>query len=423
MRDLEVRRDSVSLSFAEGTIGFLTAIDGRVTGAVFTGRGRAFAVPRDPVEKASLARFLGVPLLDQHFTSAYLRFSDGADEELLRDLSQSGATPFADPAFVTQWNSSIASLNPGQSIRLLSDLLSDHPMPFFDANLLGEATGPFEVLVDERLAEQVLIGQTRLVSGDAGYDIWASFRRDEAPDRPEETFLPQSYSLDTTIEPDHTLAANATLTLRAVRGGERVVQLELSRFLAVQSAADDAGGALEFFQNETLSQREIAATGNDAVIVVLPKAPAAGETVRLQLRYRGGAITNAGNDVLFVSNPGNWYPHIGGADHFAPFELTFRWPRGLQLVATGQKLDEVEDSESNTGRWRSEGPIAVAGFNLGAYATNTVDAGDGVKIDLYANRALEQPLADRLRSIGVPTNPAAMASTAARDTVPWGGTI
>ena len=72
--DLRLRRDAVSLTFSDGTIGFLEAYDGRVTGCVFSGRGHVSANLRDPAERQSLAHFLGVPLLDQNFSGAYLRF-------------------------------------------------------------------------------------------------------------------------------------------------------------------------------------------------------------------------------------------------------------------------------------------------------------------------------------------------------------
>ena len=93
---------AVSLTFSEGTIGFLQAYDGRVTGAVFSGRGHVSANLRDPAEKQSLAHFLGVPLLEHDFSGAYLRFDDGAAEELLDQLRHEDAgpaSPKSDDAF------------------------------------------------------------------------------------------------------------------------------------------------------------------------------------------------------------------------------------------------------------------------------------------------------------------------------------
>ena len=409
--DLHINRDAVRLSLAEGKLAFLAAHDGRLTGAVFTGQGHVLAIPRDPIEKASLARSLGAPLLDQRFSSAYLRFTDNTGEELLEQLRVAGVQPADEPSFAEEWNRTAANMNPWHSLRILMDWVAAEPQPYFYAGLQGEASGPFDVLVDERRAEQVLLGQPRWVAGARYYDVWASFRRPGATEPFVPPFAPVAYAIETSIQPDRSLEGTATLTLKALRGGERAIPLELSRFLSVQSAEDAQGQPLVFFQNEAVNRHEIAQRGNDTLLVVLSGAPRRGEEFRLRIAYRGSVISDAGNGVYFVGDRGSWYPHVGGADHFVPFELNFRWPRRLQLVATGKKLEEREEGDRHIGRWRSETPIPVAGFNLGEYATETIQAG-GLKVELYANRQLERAILERFRPrVVVPPLPQAASRT------------
>ncbi len=397
VKSLNLRRDAVRLSLVEGKLAFLGAYDGRITGAVFSGQGRILALPRDPIEKRSLAHFLGAPLLDQSFSRAYLRFTDQTAEELLQQLRESGALPAEDPDFAEDWNPAIANLNPAHSMRILTERLSAAPRSYFYAGLLSDTSGAFDVLIDDRRAEQVLLGQPRWVQGERYYDVWASLRRADAPSAAGASFQPVTYSIETTIQPDRALDGTALLTLRVARGSERVVPLELSRFLSVQFAEDDERRPLIFFQNEALNRHEIAQRGNDALLVVLPAAPRAGEEIRLRIGYRGGVISDVGNGVYFVGERGSWYPHTVGTASFAKFDLTFHWPRRLQLVATGKKLEQREEGETRAGHWVSEVPIAVAGFNLGDYATESVEAGD-VRVDLFANRQLEQAILQRFPS-------------------------
>src|SRR6266849_801689 len=406
VRDLHISRDAVRLSLVEGKLALLAAYDGRLTGAVFTGHGHVLALSRDPTEKRSLARFLGAPLLDQGFSRAYFRFTDDTGEELLGLLRRAGVPPADEPSFAEDWNPVVANLNPWHSLRILMDWSAADPQPYFYAGLQGDISGPFDVLVDDRRAEQVLLGQPRWVAGTRLYDVWASFRRTGAAEPFAPPFVPAAYAVETSILLDRTLEGAATLTLKALRGGERAVPLELSRYLTVQSAEDAEGRPLVFFQNEAVNRHEIAERGDDALLVVLAAAPSAGEQFRLRITYRGSVISDAGNGVYFVGERGSWYPHIGGTANFADFELTFRWPRRLQLVATGKKLEEREEGDSRMGRWRSEAPMPVAGFNLGEYATQTVDSG-GLKVELYANRQLEQAILDRFRrgTIVVPMAP------------------
>ena len=97
------------------------------------------------------------------------------------------------------------------------------------------------------------------------------------------------------------------------------------------------------------------------------------------MKYRGSVISDAGNGVEFVGEHGTWYAHTSGGDHFVPFDLSFRWPKRFTLIATGKEVESSEDSEMKSGRWKSEVPFAVAGFNLGEYKMETA-AGDHPKI-------------------------------------------
>ena len=136
VRELSLRRDAARFALDEGKLAFFAALDGRITGAVFTGEGRVIALPRNPVEKRSLARFLGAPLLDQSFSRAYFRFTDHTAEELRAQFSRDGVKPFAEPTFAEDWNLVVANLNTSHSLRILADLLADEPQSYFMRGLL-----------------------------------------------------------------------------------------------------------------------------------------------------------------------------------------------------------------------------------------------------------------------------------------------
>src|SRR5271167_3699543 len=93
---IEIRQGDVTLFFTEGRIAFFQPFEGRITGFVFSGLGHALVLPRDPVEKQQLARFLGTPVLDQQFVSTYARFTNDTAKELLDQLQRVGVTPTTD---------------------------------------------------------------------------------------------------------------------------------------------------------------------------------------------------------------------------------------------------------------------------------------------------------------------------------------
>ncbi|MGB6483493.1 MAG: M1 family aminopeptidase [Candidatus Acidiferrales bacterium] len=403
VHDLTVRRDGVAFTFADGKLAFLQPVDGRITGAVFVGRGRVFAVPPDPAERASVARFLRVPLIDAEFWQAYLRFDEGTAKEIQDGLTAQKTAASSDADFTNSWSPIVTQLNPNSSLRVLEALLSSRPDAYFYAALDSTTLGAFDVVLDERRSETVLAGQPRHANDTDFFDVWTSYIAANAPPHTQD-FASVDYAPDTTIGDDLTLTGNTTLHLKCLTGGERILEFELSRFLQVQSVTDGEGRSLDFFQNEDMRRQEIARRGNDLLFIALPAQAIEGQRYELRISYRGTVIQDDGNGVYFVGARGSWYPHLAGTDQFASFDLKFRWPKRLRLVATGKEIESGEENGQQTGRWRSTQPIALAGFNLGEYAVQSV-AGKPL-IQLFANQQLEQGIADQLRQHAVDRFPA-----------------
>jgi hypothetical protein len=394
VRDLTLRRDGVALTLGDGKFAFLMPVDGRVTGAVFLGRGHFFALPPNAAERASVFRFLKVPLIDVDISQAYLRFDDRFRQEIDRELADQKTTASSDPEFVQTWTPIVAKLNPGLTLRAMEDWLSTAPKPYFYAALSSETMDPFDVYVDEGRADTVTIGQVRDANGASYLDTWSSFAAPNLPPLPME-FTPLDYAIDTTINDDLSLTGTTEIHLKTLGNGERMLELELSRSLQVQSVTDAAGQKLPFFQNQDLRHQEIARRGNDAVFVVLSAQPPPGDEYHLWVTYSGTVIEDAGNGVFFVGDRGSWYARVAGQQLFVPYDLKFRWPKRLTLVATGQQMETSDDGSARTGHWHTTSPVAVVGFNLGDYASLTVP-GDPT-IDLFANRDLEQAIVNRLQ--------------------------
>jgi hypothetical protein len=411
---IQLRRGDAVLSFEEGMFAFFSPLDGQITGVVFSGHGHVLAVPRDPVEKQQMGRFLGAPVLDQEFINGYFRFTDATAGELLRQFQSFNLTVQTDTSVGTQWDSVITQLNPTYTLRILSDRLSSNPKPCFYGDLEGAATGQFDVVLDAQHDEQFLLGQVHKIGGSSLYDVWSSHRIPDSPFLPA-AFHALHYSLETTISSHNSLDAAASVRLRAETGTERVLAFQLSRALAIDSVSGEHGETLAFFQNEGMSLQERSVRGNDYLQVVLPQAPAKNQEFTLHFHYRGDVIHDAGNGVLFVGARESWYPHFGDSAEFSTYEFLFRWPRKLRLVATGSKLDEHEEGDFRVGHWKTEKPMSVAGFNLGEYASTSVASGSR-SIDIYANRQLEEELQKRLASqeadgLAISSRPFGRAST------------
>jgi len=75
-----------------------------------------------------------------------------------------------------------------------------------------------------------------------------------------------------------------------------------------------------------------------------------------------------------------------------------RWPKRLMLVATGTESETRDNAETKSGRWRSEKPFPTAGFNLSQY--KMASTAGPPKIEVYANKQLEEAIVARLQPGG-----------------------
>ena len=414
---IELRHGDIVLTFEEGKIAFYQPYDGKITGFVFSGLGHTLALPRDPVEKQQMARFLGAPVLDQRFVSVYARFTDDTAKNLADQLEHASVKSAPDSAFASLWLPQIERLNPTHSYRILTERYSS-PRHFFHAGVDGILTGPFDVLLDDMRQENFTIGQPRAVNKLVYYDVWTSYRLPGfTPPAPR--FDASHYLVNTTIRPDNSLEGETSVDFRAVAANERILFVQLARTLKVEAISSSTGETLPFFQNEGLTEQELRTRGDDTLCIFLPRALQSGDTFSLRFRYRGNVIENYGNSVLFVGNRESWYPHFGDASAFARYDLTFRWPKQLRLVATGDKSEETEDGDFRVAHWKSTSPVPEAGFNLGEYAVASITSSSHT-VEVFANKQLEEAIIARLTPKLAEGDLRTMVPTAERPPMPMG---
>ena len=412
VRDASIDRPDLHLDLDDGTLAFTEDICGRITGALFEGEGEVRLRPPNPVERGSLALFTGMAILEEQFTSAYLRFNDDSAALLQRFLSPSPEAT----EFIKEWTDASRSLAEFDALRLLldfshflppsgeadgaSELTRKFP-PLLHAHLMGKKLGGFEVFWDAAIAEPLWAGQPRVKDGISFFDIWTSFAPSGAGGAATAPLAGDvsisDFRIRASVLPPTMLRASAETKLRIQRGGERTLLFELSRYLKIDSVEED-GRALDFIQNPAVEGSALRRKGNDLVAVVFPAPLLPGQALKLRFTYAGEVLSEAANGLLYVGERGTWYPNFGLSP--AQFEMEFHYPAHWTLVATGKQVSRPvsgeDDGETNreTGpekvsRWISERPIPVAGFNLGKYVRAEAKAGS-VLVEAYGTKAVEK---------------------------------
>ncbi len=403
VRDATIDRPSLHIDLDDGTLAFTEDVCGRITGAYFEGDGEARLRPPNRVERASMALFTGMAILEEQFTSAYLRFNDNTASELRAYLSSADD----DPDFVPRAQTASQALASLDTLRLLLDFShflpapqgTEDPNPSFPrllhAHLLGRKLGAFEVYWDAAIPEPIWAGQPRRNGEIPFFDIWTSFApeslRQEAPAPSANDISVSAFRIRATVQPPMRLQASADLDVSIRNGGERALMLELSRYLKVDHLENN-GRPLDFIQNQAIEGSQLQRRGNDLVALIFPAPLTKGQQLKLHFEYAGDVLSEAGSGLLYVGERGTWYPNFGLTP--AQFDLEFHYPAAWTLVATGKRVSpETNDSSpgeaEKVSHWISDRPIPVAGFNLGRYIGAEAKSAS-VQVEAYGTRGVER---------------------------------
>jgi hypothetical protein len=398
LRNTQIVRQGVRFYLTRGFVALFKPLAGQITGALFSGQGEVLVRPPIGAERQSMQFFTGEPILEEQFTTLYLRFTDDTAGELEKQARPVDPEATEQPGnFIEDAMPMLERLNPAFSLRILEDLIGGRSHPYFHARVSGVHLGVFDVVIDGRRPEPVSVEAVRAKGGITYQDVWCSFRPAGRGLPPLPPFEPParvtSYKISTRIHRDNSMEGQAELQLVSQSGTDRVLGFELSSRLRVSSVRDGSGQHLLVFQNSFLKQSPALRYGTNWLMVVLPKPYPTGQTFKLAFSYEGNVIATASSNLLYVGAHESWYPNLG-VDLRSKYDLTFYYPRRLTLAATGHLVEEKDSEGWKESRWLSEGPFPVAGFNLGVYTVRTLKQ-NGFTIEVYATHEAETALENR----------------------------
>ncbi|PYQ55810.1 MAG: hypothetical protein DMF53_27295 [Acidobacteria bacterium] len=387
-----------TLRLEDGVLIPATPVGGKTIEMVFLGKGRIEVEPPDAVEGGQLELFTGGSRLDAEFKEAVLVVGqEAAASAMLKrpaappdaEQSRRAEALFADWRKKGEWK--YMSAERGILLNVLRDPVA---AGYFAAWFRGGDLGDIFYCVQPGEREQVTLGhfvpldaterdkrkilkqisreqrKGRLLGvelDDLGqWDTWlqSSLRiADGKPALGAPPFEPKKYTLDMTlVERELRLMGKARIDLEPVVAGSRAVPLVLPGDFQVSKVTDPAGAPLFYLR-----------TGAE-LTVVLPQAPPAGGTASVVVEYSGRPVDKDWNRLTLLDTMG-WYPHAGSVDR-APYDVTFHWPKGLELVASGRRADGGESPDGT--RWERrtlDFPAFGFTFEVGHFRVETAQAG------------------------------------------------
>ena len=398
--------DTATLQFQKGTLTFLAPVEGVVTGAIFIGEGHFNLKPVTPLDALDLKRRIGAAEADEDFTVVVMRFTGGERLMFLKGLGDKVEPPAEAGTAYEHWKEKMrkrreqamgfteAVLHDESMDNVDADILAavynpQHP-PFLNAYIRGKKHSDLRFFVRTRVGAIPQLDSPEEV-GLINYDpeamddgVWylahlkSEYQKGTASSHEDRRlFATRNYKIETAISKNDHLFSTAVITIQPLVKGERVLKFGLLPNLRVTRVADDQGQDIYFIQESRKA--------DGSFYAILPKAPETGKEFSITVQYEGDKVLeSAGDGSYYVRARSSWYPNLNGFSEHAMFDLTYKVPPKYKVVSVGKLQEESVEQNYAVSHWTTPKPVAVAGFNYGAYKKMELpDEITGYKISGY----------------------------------------
>lgn len=424
IENLTLKRDVATISFKEGQLFFLSPVGGRVTGAVFIGQGEIQMTPVLSIEQRHLNILTGSASYVEKFSKMVLRFTDSTYDEIKKasGVKSGGSIAGAQSALddnrrllrkgrtYSRPNIGAAFLRYNLDERILIDVTWPGQPGMFAAFFDGKRFGDAMYANDPLGAPFVTPEEVVLICfADDVLGIWTAehfqehYRNPAVFDENHQLIHIAHQNIDAKARGKR-LDAVVQTKFKAMVDGARVIPFDLFSRLRVRRVTDGQERELSFIQENRDEDSDFA--------VILPEPLKKGQEYVLNFDYGGDdAVSDSGGGNYTLDARTNWYPSTYFGDR-ATYEITLKVPKGLTAVATGLPVGESEDGDYSVTKWKSDVPLAVAGFNYGKFKkTAARDEKLKYSIEAYANRDIPDYLRELQHMIESAENDGARTDT------------
>lgn len=405
VENIVLDRDAATITLESGSIGLLPPVLGRQAIAVFTGEGR-FQMTPVPAPAAARGRAIATPL-NEEFKSALFYFTDGTDDEI-RSQAKAGPPEAKNESELQRFRSQLRSRVetprsfmeaemfgariPNLEAQILAELYDPAHAGSFMAVIHGSKHAHMRLLVRPEGAlphlgpEEVALLNVDPVGQQDGLlylSHWQREVRDQTASSNEEKrqIAPEHYQMDVHIGRSDRLSATTSVRFKALRSGDRVIGFTMLPNLRVSRVTLD-GAAADYIQE--------GAKEDGALALILPQAAVEGRSYTAEFQYEGDkVIRKEGSGNFAVGARENWYPAGAPFRDRATYDITFHAPKNTTVISVGTPAGEKHEGGEVVSQWKSDEPLAVAGFNFGDFKKKSLaETSSKYSIDVYASSEL-----------------------------------
>jgi hypothetical protein len=389
LENLTLNLDVGTFQFLTGTLTALAPVDGVVNGAIFVGEGKFHLKPVFPADANELKRRTGAVELDEEFTEVIFRFTRDALPKFAGGIGEKIPSPPEAQIAFKHWQERMRersevpfgftqAILQGETMdNVDADLLAAsynpaHP-PFFNAYIRGKKHKDLRFFLRNRVGAIPQVDSPEEV-GLINFDpdslddgIWylshlkTEFENHTANSGQERRlFATHHYKIETVIAKNGHLFSTATITFESLVAGERVLKFGLLPSLRVSRVISDKGQDIFYIQENRKK--------DGTFYAILPEAPPVGKEQSVTVEYSGDKVLEqAGEGSFYVAARTSWYPNLNGFGEHTLYDLTFKVPKFYKVISVGDLESESVEDDLAVSHWVTPVPVAVAGFNYGAY--------------------------------------------------------
>jgi len=401
VENIELKRDVSTLTLRRGQIVFLPPVLGRVAAAVFVGDGRFQLKPGTTMDAVEMQKITGTPAVDEEFASATLFFTDNTFDEVRQQARTMAIEPAAASA-LKDFRSHVRH-QPDHPRSMTEAFLTGEDIVNIEADLLGELYNPrqgpsfrayihgkhysdlrFLIIPQGAMPQLPSPEEVALINvdplGEHDGILYLTHNHEESRINSAENkrvVVAQHYRIETAIAKNSHLASVAEVTFGAAIDGARVVHFGLLPALRVTRVTAD-GHEIPYIQEDRKQ--------DGSFYVIMPQPMKKDTSYKLRIEYEGDhVITSHGNGNFAVGARTSWYPSINTFLDRATYELVFKVPKAFTVVSVGKLEKESKEGDVAVSQWKSDVPLAVAGFNYGLFKKKrVVDPQTKYEVEAYA---------------------------------------
>ncbi|CAN5550178.1 MAG: M1 family metallopeptidase [Pyrinomonadaceae bacterium] len=402
VNNLVMIKDAAVFTFTSGEIYFLPPVEGKITGAVFIGKGEFHLKPPIEREQKHLAIFTESPEIRDNFDSLPMFFTDVTLQQIKNSTNARMGTngpqsSKAQALFKEKEKLMRERFRYNVTSRILSDIYAPQRKGFFTAFIDGNKFGKLLYGIDPLGHSEVYPEQVELINyGDTNGGIWTAFhmtgeyKKGTATSwQDRRTYDIKNHKIDVSIEGTR-LVATDEITIEMREPNSRFLPFDLFRAMRVKTVKNESGEGLVFIQEKKEADSDFG--------VILPAANEVGKPFKIIVEYEGmEALRDAGNSNFILIPRSTWYPNNPNTSFGdrATFDTTFRYPKKYVLIGVGSRVgEETLEGDQKVSKWSSgEVELAVAGFNYGDFKMKSVqDKSTALDLEVFVNRTVPKEI-------------------------------